>query len=261
MQLQEGLYYKLDPDGEGGVESSRFYLMNCLLHSRLDSGNPSNNVRFDEDVNVYLAHLLDTFIDLPNRRVGKFRIVSDHEVHREVSSTNDVRRRYQIYKTQADNILMALGIFENAALGRPSQADVYLASREMSMGRGKAYYRYAQSCSESLSRRRTGLSMVLEKLSSEFEVYVEVLNFLRDRYLHALEHISEGAFYHLERSLGEEVRDRELSRAWDEFLDLYSSYLENPRPDVRRRLEEMCSRIRSVDPSIAIPEEIEALDS
>ncbi len=45
------------------VQTSYFFMLNCLLHSRVNIGIESNSEVYDEDVNVYLAHLLNSHID------------------------------------------------------------------------------------------------------------------------------------------------------------------------------------------------------
>jgi hypothetical protein len=39
------------------------FMMKCLLYSRMETGLVSNQDFYDEDVNVYIAHLLNSFID------------------------------------------------------------------------------------------------------------------------------------------------------------------------------------------------------
>ena len=45
------------------VRPSYYFMMRSLLHSRIDTGLLSNRGIEDEDVNVYLAHLLQSFGD------------------------------------------------------------------------------------------------------------------------------------------------------------------------------------------------------
>ena len=50
---------------EGGrnLQPTYYFMINCLLYSRMETGLVSNQDFYDEDVNVYLAHLLHSFIN------------------------------------------------------------------------------------------------------------------------------------------------------------------------------------------------------
>src|SRR5215471_7746915 len=45
------------------LEPTYYFMINCLLYSRMETGLVSNQDFYDEDVNVYLAHLLHSFIN------------------------------------------------------------------------------------------------------------------------------------------------------------------------------------------------------
>ena len=44
------------------IQPTYYFMINCLLYSRMETGLVSNQDFYDEDVNVYLAHLLHSFI-------------------------------------------------------------------------------------------------------------------------------------------------------------------------------------------------------
>ncbi|MCD4690752.1 hypothetical protein K8S17_04750, partial [bacterium] len=69
------------------VQTSYFFMLNCLLHSRIHTGIESNSDVYDEDVNVYLAHLLNSQIDPVNmERVARYVASSDDELFRMVEA-------------------------------------------------------------------------------------------------------------------------------------------------------------------------------
>jgi len=45
------------------LQPTYYFMINCLLYSRMETGLVSNQDYYDEDVNVYLAHLLHSFIN------------------------------------------------------------------------------------------------------------------------------------------------------------------------------------------------------
>ena len=93
-------------------------MMKCLLYSRMETGLVSNKDYYDEDVNVYIAHLLNSFIN-PGyvERARSFLSKYDTEVFRRLGESRDARLKYTLYKTNADFLLVCLGIFDNPAAG------------------------------------------------------------------------------------------------------------------------------------------------
>ena len=50
-------------DSSRDLQPTYYFMINCLLYSRMETGLVSNQDCYDEDVNVYLAHLLHSFIN------------------------------------------------------------------------------------------------------------------------------------------------------------------------------------------------------
>ena len=79
-------------DEARSVRPSYYFMMRSLLRSRVDTGLASNQDLEDEDVNVYLAHLLQAFSDpqyLESSQPYLHRY--DHEVFGRLSSSTDSR--------------------------------------------------------------------------------------------------------------------------------------------------------------------------
>src|SRR5438093_969215 len=120
-------------------------MINCLLYSRMETGLVSNQEYYVEDVNVYLAHLLHSFIN-PEYVEQSKRFLSkyDTDVFRRMSSSSDSRLKYLIYKTNADFLLISIGIFDNP-MGPAAPRAKAQPSEEAYIGRGKTYYHFAYS--------------------------------------------------------------------------------------------------------------------
>src|SRR2546430_15983052 len=102
-------------DSSRNVKPSYYFMMNCILYSRIETGLESNGGGYDEDVNVYLAHLLQSFGDpayVDNSR--KYLSKYDAEVFQRLATCSDARLKYMIYKTNADFLLVSVGIFDQA---------------------------------------------------------------------------------------------------------------------------------------------------
>jgi hypothetical protein len=237
------------------------FMMKCLLYSRMETGLVSNKDYYDEDVNVYIAHLLNGFVN-PSYIESARKYVSryDTEVFRRLACSKDARLKYTLYKTNADFLLVSLGIFDNptavdSASDSPnpatagSGAKLYRPSEEAYIGRGRTYYRFAYTFSQQIHSRNAAITEVLEKLSIGFEKYTRILAHMRGEYLDLLKRLSKGEIYHLERSINEERRREKLRCKQDEFLDLYLAWKKTRSPDVKAKIEELLDEIRSLDPS------------
>ncbi|UCH83695.1 MAG: hypothetical protein JSW50_14780 [Candidatus Latescibacterota bacterium] len=232
------------------VEPTFFFMLNCLLYSRLETGHPSNGEFYDEDVNMYLTNLLCSFMKPEyHHRVRKYLSPYDTSLFARIENSSDARLKYTIYKTNADFLLISIGIFGNSDAGHPDAAQLFNNSEEAHMGKGKVYYNFAYTYSHSMFKKSTGISEVLEKLSKGFEQYVEILSHMRGEYFNILDRLSTGEIYHLERSVDKGRESRELQQVQNEFLDVYSEYLKTRDPNLIDRVEKLADQIRRIDES------------
>lgn len=248
--VDKGIHTNIGPDKKREVEPNFFFMMNCLLYSRLETGYPSNRDYYDEDVNMYLANLLTSFMNPEyHRRTRKYLSRYDSDLFEKVKDSTDVRLKYTIYKTNADFLLISIGIFRNATASRPDSVPIFHNSEEAYMGRGKAYYQFAYTYSQSMFRKPTAVSDVLEKLSRGFEHYVEILSHMRGEYFNILDRLGDGEIYHLERSIDKFKSDQELKTLQDNFLDVYSAYMKSKDPKLKQELKNIVSSIQKIDQS------------
>ena len=247
--MDGGTHITIGPGGGRDLEPTFFFMMNCLLYSRLESGHPSNQTCYDEDVNVYLANLLSSFMNPEyHERTRKYLSRYDSDLFDKVRRSSDVRLKYTIYKTNADFLLISIGIFRNPDGSRPGAKDALLRdNEEVYVGRAKAYYQFAYSYSQNMFRKATAITEVLEKLSRGFEQYVEILSHMRGEYFNILDRLSSGEVYHLERSIDRFQSDGELHALQDQFLDLYSEYVKSKNPEIKEKLRELARKIQKLD--------------
>jgi hypothetical protein len=244
-------HLNIGPLNKREIEPDVFFMMNCLMYSRLETGHPSNKDFYDEDVNIYLASLLTSFMNPDyHERAKKYLSRYDTSLFRKIRDSSDVRLKYTIYKTNADFLLISIGIFKNPDGTRPgSQDSVFKDNEEAYMGRGKAYYQFAYSYSQTMFKKPTAISDVLEKLSRGFEQYVQILSHMRGEYFNILDRLGQGDIYHLERSIDRLASDDELKQLQDRFLDLYSRYMDTKDPELKSQLKKLAKEIQSIDES------------
>ena len=175
-----------------------------------------------------------------------------------VSESRDARLKYMLYKTNADFLLVSLGIFDNPDLhladGLPSPPATperlhLRPSEEAHIGRGRTYYRFAYSYSQQLHGRNQAVSEVLEKLSQGFDKYLRILAHMRGEYLDLLRRLSRGEIYHLERVVNESQREQDVRSKQDRLLDLYLEWKQAPLDgELRNRMQQLVTEIREMDP-------------
>lgn len=247
--MDQGSHINIGPGNHREIEPNFFFMMNCLVYSRLESGLPSNQEYYDEDVNVYLAHLLTSFMNPTYHETArKYLSRYDADLFDKIKDSDDVRLKYTIYKTNADFLLISIGIFQNPIAGRPGSKDaLFRDNEEVFMGRAKAYYQFAYSYSQSMFRKATGVTEVLEKLSHGFEQYVQILSHMRGEYFNILDGLTKGDVYHLERSVDRFDQDKELKALQDQFLDLYSQYMRTKDTTLKDELFRLARSIQRID--------------
>lgn len=236
-------------DDSRDLQPTYYFMINCLLYSRMETGLVSNQDCYDEDVNVYLAHLLHSFIN-PEYvdQSRKFLSKYDTDVFRRLSGSTDARLKYQIYKTNADFLLVSIGIFDSPQLAGGTRARVQ-PSEEAYIGRGKTYYHFAYTYAQQMHRRNAGVSDVLEKLSTGFEKYLRILSHMRGEYLDLMKRFSQGEVYHLERSIDEHSQKERLRLKQDELLELYSAWKSAPTPAAVEDMARVVGEIKQLNPS------------
>jgi hypothetical protein len=232
------------------------FMMRCLLYSRMETGLTSNKDFFDEDVNVYIAHLLNSFLNGQYvERARSYLSKYDTEVFRRLSQSTDARLKYTLYKTNADFLLVSLGIFDNPEIipeakgsGAPEGRLHYRPTEEAFIGRGRTYYRFAYTFSQQIHGRNAAVSEVLEKLSLGFDKYLRILTHMRGEYLNLLRSLSRGEIYHLERVVNEAARQEDVKHKQDELLDLYLEWKRTRDAGLRERMRTLQEEIRHVLP-------------
>ncbi|MBI1795566.1 MAG: hypothetical protein HYR74_00785 [Candidatus Eisenbacteria bacterium] len=231
------------------LQPTYYFMINCLLYSRMETGLVSNQDFYDEDVNVYLAHLLHSFINPEYvEQSKKFLSKYDTDVFRRLVHSSDARLKYLIYKTNADFLLVSIGIFDNPMAEAAHRARLQ-PSEEAYVGRGKTYYHFAYSYAQQVHRKNQGVAEVLEKLSVGFDKYLRILSHMRGEYLDLVKRLSQGEVYHLERSVNEASQQELLRVKQDELLELYSAWKLSPSLETEESLERVVGEIRQINPS------------
>lgn len=241
---------KETPTRSRRVQPSYLFMMHCLLYSRVQTGLLSRTDPYNEDVNLYLAQLLSSFINPEYVEQAKKSLSKyDTEVFRRLSTSADARVKYTIYKTNTDFLLVSIGIFDNPSAILSKSKAKGQPLEEASIGRGKAYYHFAYSFSQQVDRKNPAISDVLEKLSVGFDRYARILSHLRGEYVDIMKRLYRGEVYHLERTVDAEGKKDLLKQKQNLLLDIYSEWKKTGAQHLQRRLNQVVEEIRTLDPS------------
>lgn len=230
--------------GSKQKEESLYFMLNSLLQSRIETGEETTD---DEDVNVYLANLMHSFLDQSfQEKHGHLASTYSTDVARN-ADTNNLRHRYRVYRTNGDYALISTSIFDRPPLERRRRS--YGPHEEAATGdRGSTYYGFAANLSERINRKHPGVTVVLQKLSARFETYVTILRRVRIDHLKLTEKLSDGEIYHLQRDAHESAKPFLAEEGRDQFLDAYSEWLKSKSQASRQKVNSLSAALAEVDP-------------
>ncbi|MBN1586844.1 MAG: hypothetical protein JW937_05370 [Candidatus Omnitrophica bacterium] len=170
-------------------ESSEGYMLTCLMRVRSEIAELATSS--DEDVNVYLAHLLVAVIQPQyHEQYARYGAVREIDLLDLLEEPADKALKYRVYRVNADHRLLWLGVFDNLLRDREPEG-VDLRRRHCTEGYGSAYYHYAAEYDRMIHRARTPIAEVLDKLSGSFQLYEAVLTRVRQDYFDLLRRVSE----------------------------------------------------------------------
>ncbi len=219
-------------------ESTYGTIVEILLKSRLAMHLETNQGFYDEDVNAYLAGVLCEYLD-PGYQTAVRDCLSSHDADVFASATrdDDTYRMYWVYKVNADDRLVDVGIFH------PQRA-----TQMTLVEQAKTYYGFASGYHQRVYGRVTATGDILEKLARWGERYVSILHQARRDYLHFVETLTEEELQQFHRSLEQEATATALKRTQDEFLDAYSAWQQTPTPECRAHLLQLLGELQRLDP-------------
>lgn len=245
---KEDFYYNLNRQEE---ELERFFMISSLIKSRIKLDCDFQGIDFDEDVNVYLANLLLEFANPKYREeVKKYVSINDADVAKMAESCQDNCSKYHIYKLNADNLLIGIGIFQNPwqEKGRFHDKD-----KHYYFERAMIYYEMAAGYNKKIYRKKTAVGCILQKLSEHFDKYIKILEYTRQDYFSLINKQKEGNDF---AGFMEEMKKFEnvilLRQKQDDFLDAYTKWMKNKTPKNAKILQQLSQEVSIIDPDYHI---------
>lgn len=243
--------YKALFSGPTAAQPFDFYLLENLLTARMGSMFPTNGAGPDEDVNVYLAHLLGRFLrgdHDPSVQFGSGALFAPPSV----AISRGQRAAY--YRANADHRLLFLGLFGRGD-GKRHRNQLFglttAETRSRDMAAGRTCYEAAANVLRDRSQSASGVVAVWEKLADHFDDYVHVLSALATRHLGLGARISSNDLNRLlppdttaaTRSVNSLLAAPPPLAALDDLLDLWLAHQKNPDPLTASRVRDMADRL------------------
>ncbi|MBI4372491.1 MAG: hypothetical protein HY585_02040 [Candidatus Omnitrophica bacterium] len=229
-------------------DSAIGFLLNSLLKSRAACRLVSNKSEFDEDVNIYLAHLLFA-ASLPDYQdaIQRYLGTNVSEMAELMEKNDDRIIRYFIYKVNADHLLVHLGIFKDLE----NEHHAFGKSESQFSSMAQNYYKQAASYNRRIYRRQTAIGSVLEKLGRSFDRYKTILRFARKEFFHFASQFHDESFQKFCEDMSRYENEERRHRLMDQFLDAYAEWVGTRNQSVRLKLEEYAKTLRVLDPGFS----------
>lgn len=227
-------------------ETLFFFMLNAFLCSRLDTDKNSDG---DEEVNMYMAHLLLSLVD------GRF--YTEHtdalgstpeEVFAKAEQEDTPRHKLQVYRANADHRLVSFGLFSGAG-ERQSRYRQAFANPAAYLEEAQQYYHWASLFGHRLPTKYQGLALALAKIAAHFETYCTVITHLSATYLQLMPRLNSGELFHLEREAHQAAQPYIQEEALNRLLDAYNQWRAQEAPESHQRFQDECARYQQVNPA------------
>ncbi len=239
------LYFDLSTNER---DSALRFLLTTILKTREKHPFLTRKDAFDDDVNVYMAHLLFA-IALPEYHEMADPYLSKHssDIMEWVKGTEDKTVRYFIYKVNADHLLIHTTIFhdlgstgKNKGLFRSTE-DYY---RELAT----LYYAEAAKYHQQMNRKKTGIGRVLEKMAADFGYYQRILMIMRDDYFSFMQSFREKHFNELLTEISVYEKENFYDCKMDEFLTAFHEWNQAQNEAMRAKVERLAADLHRMNP-------------
>jgi len=227
------------------------YLLSGILRSREAIELPSNEQCFDEDVNVYLAHLLYS-VCLPSYSEWTNQYIAKHtiDVQELLDQCEDIFSKYLIYKLNADHLLLKMSVFKDNSIVSKNQ-QLFAQSDGYFMEKAKSYFEQAAIFNRRVYHKKTAVSDILQKIATHFEIYQHVLFEMRRDYFNFSTMFGDPSFMSFMAELKQYEHEMSREQKIDQFLDLFCRYKKYKDESTRIKLLVLGNEIKKIDNSFS----------
>jgi len=229
-------------------EETNMYFLEHIIKARSDLHLDGSMRDSDEEINVYLAGLLSSFIS-SSAFTGQKSYVSifDHDIRMWLDVHPGIRNEYVVYRENADFSLIALGIFHKHY--HKGSYHKTVMQEYNNQGRIALYYSFAASALSHLQGSSALLVNVLDALSEHMNDVLRIMRLTAWKYFDIMDIISDGSMYHMERELAEEGKKKIYNQKVDEFLKMYTEYKNKPSAELIALIRIITEELHEMNPS------------
>ena len=232
---------------ERAIGKSGFFFLENILKARADLHLESGGHDRDQELNVYIAGLLNSLVRSDSiLRQKPYISPFDADVRKWLAAHPGLRNAYTVYRENADFGLLLFGLF--TGFEHEGSYHHHVISDRDEHGRIALYYELAASALVHLQGNNGPLIDVFEALSEHLEEIVHILQYTARHYFDLMERLSEGSLFHLARELEEIDERKRYDEKLDEFLKTYTAYKEQPSDGERERLLTLAEELKRLNP-------------
>ena len=230
---------------ERTVGKSGFFFLEQILRARIDLHLESGSNDLDQELNVYIAGLLDSLIRSDTLVKQKPYISSfDNDVRAWLQRHPGLRNAYTAYRENADTGLLFSGLF--TGYDHEGSYHHIVMTEHDEQGRIALYYELAASALAHLQGNNVSLVEVFEQLAEHLDEVLRIMKYAAGTYFDLCERMSDGAMYHLERELDAMDEKKRYDAKLDHFLKCYAAYKESPSEAGKEELLRLADELKKI---------------
>jgi len=228
-------------------DSALRFLLSALIKTKEEHPQLKRKATVDEDVNVYLAHLMFA-IALPeyHEMADPYLSKRSSDIMEWVKSTEDRTVRYFIYKVNADHVLMHTTLFHD--LNKVGGKTLFKSPDEYYQEQAALYYSEAAKYHQQMNRKKTGIANVLEKVAADFKYYQRILELVREDYFTFVTTFREKHFNHFLTEVSLYEKENFYDIKMDEFLSAFYEWNETQNDAMRAKASQLADDLKRMNP-------------
>ncbi len=224
------------------------FLLSAIIKTKEEHPQLVRKQTGDEDVNVYLAHLMFA-IALPEYHEMADPYLSKHssDIMEWVKSTEDRTVRYFIYKVNADHLLLHTSLFQDLT-HKSKRKTLFQATDGHYQELAAQYYAEAAKYHQQMNRKKTGIAFVLEKMAADFKYYQRIIELVREDYFTFVQTFREKHFSVLENEIAVYEKENFYDQKMDEFLSAFYEWNQAQNDAMRAKVAQLAADLKRMNP-------------
>ncbi len=228
------------------------YFLNAVITARLETGLLSNTIKLDEDVNIYLAGMLQKFssgLYADNKK--QIKPLLESELVFELEKTFDMRARYNLYKENAELIMFNIAIMNGVEKKKSRINKWFSLGEDAYISRCKSYFYQAASYGRKCGKKETNIAPTLDKVAENFTIYLNLLYHVKEHYFHFEEKFTDGEWFHfVYKNIIQKsgVSSKVYVELMDNFLATLSSWKKSFNNGDKHMLRLMAVELKRLNP-------------